>query len=61
MKKGGNIMKKVKTIYASMNGYATPGPNFLERGVTRKYSKRIVASTVKYTRKAKHKKDVEND
>jgi len=54
-------MKRIKTVYASMNGFAYSSPNFLERGITRKYSKRIVASTVKYTRKAKHKKDVEND
>ena len=54
-------MKRVKTIIANANGYAQSHPNFLERGISRKYSKRVVTSDVKYTRKVKHKKDSEND
>ncbi len=54
-------MKRVKPITANANGYAQSHPNFLERGISRKYSKRVVASAVKYTRKIKHKKDSEND
>jgi len=39
----------------------TKTPDFLERGSSRKYSKRVVASRKTYTRNIKHKKDVEND
>ena len=53
--------RKNRTAFAGSSGFATPGPNFLERGLSRKYSKRVVESTVKYKRNAKHKKDVEND
>ena len=54
-------MKRVKPITANSGGYAQAHVNFLERGFSRKYSKRVVASAVKYTRKIKHKKDSEND
>ena len=55
-------MKRAKTVIANCNGYAqTVHPDFLERGSSRKYSKRVVPSAVKYTRKVKHKKDDGND
>ena len=55
-------MKRAKTVIANVNGYAQSHPDYLERGSSRKYSKRVVPSAVKYTRKVKHKtKDSEND